>query len=115
MAHPCAFFAQGWDSTTAPCLRFPRSLPPTHWRRPDLDTIPAESTSIRDELGVDSRQRREQRGNVRAGEGSGLYGLDATGEPTDLFEEDARRRYLELLTHEKDAEQQRVAGVVDKK
>jgi hypothetical protein len=41
--------------------------------------------------------------------------LDATGEPTDLFEEDARCRYLELLAHEKNAEQRRVAEIVDKK
>lgn len=58
----------------------------------DLDTIPAESTSTRDEMTV-----------------------DATGEPTDLFEEDARCRYLKLLDHEKNAGQRRVAGIVDEK
>jgi hypothetical protein len=81
----------------------------------DLDTIPAESTSTRDEVGVDSRQRQKQRDNVRAGKGSGPYGLDAIGEPTDLFEEHARCRYLDLLAHEKNAEQRRVAEIVDKK
>jgi hypothetical protein len=58
----------------------------------DLDTIPAESTSTRDEMTV-----------------------DATGEPTDLFEKDAWCRYLELLAHENNAEQRRVAEIVDKK
>jgi hypothetical protein len=46
------------------------------------------------------------RGGVR---GSGLYGADATGKPRELsIEEDARRRYLELVAQEKLAKQQRV-------
>ena len=81
----------------------------------DLDTIPAESTSTRDDVGVDPRQRQKHRDNVRAGKGSGPYGLDATGELTDLFEKDARCRYLKLLAHEKNAEQRRVAEIGDKK
>jgi len=83
--------------------------------RADLDDMVVQSTSTRDEVGVDSRQRQKQRDNVRAGKGSGPYGLDATGEPTDLFEEDARCRYLKLLAHEKNAEQRRVAEIGDKK
>jgi hypothetical protein len=47
-----------------------------------------------------------QRGNGRAGKRSGLYGPDATAKPADLsFEEDARRRLVSLLAHEKNAGQ----------
>jgi hypothetical protein len=59
----------------------------------DLDTIPAESTSTSDEMTV-----------------------DATAKPADLsFEEDARRRLVSLLAHEKNTGQRRVAGIVDEK
>jgi hypothetical protein len=77
----------------------------------DLDTIPAESTSAGDEVRVDSRQRQKRWNNVRAGKGSGLYGSDPNAEPPELFEEGARRRLLHLLAHERDADQQRVAGL----
>jgi hypothetical protein len=81
----------------------------------ESDSMLAEATSTRDEVGVDSRQRQKHRDDVRAEKGSGPYGFDAIGEPTDLFEKEARCRYLELLAHEKNAEQRRVAEIVDKK
>ena len=53
--------------------------------------------------------RKVQRDSTGVRKGTGLYGLDATGKPRELsIEEDARRRYLELLAQEKLAKQQRV-------
>jgi hypothetical protein len=52
--------------------------------------------------------RKVQRDNMGVRKGTGLYGLDATGKPRELsIEEDARRRYLELVAQEKLAKQQR--------
>jgi hypothetical protein len=75
----------------------------------DLDTIAAESTSTGDEMELDSRQWQKRLHKVRAGKGSRLCGLGVNDEPTDLFEEDARRRCLKLLAQEKLELQQRVA------
>jgi len=53
--------------------------------------------------------RRVQRDNMGVQKGTGLYGLDATGKPRELsIEEEASRRYLELVAREKLAKQQRV-------
>jgi hypothetical protein len=53
--------------------------------------------------------RKVQRDTTGMRKGTGLYGLDATGKPRELsIEEDARRRYLELLAQEELAKQQRV-------
>jgi hypothetical protein len=53
--------------------------------------------------------RRVQRDNLGVQKGTGLYGSDATGKPPALsVEEDARRRYRELLAQEKLAQQQRI-------
>jgi hypothetical protein len=82
----------------------------------DLDTMPAESTSTGDEVVLDSQCQPGQRGKGRVGKRSGLYGPDATAKPADLsFEEDARRRLVSLLAHEKNAGQRRVAWIVDEK
>ena len=65
---------------------------------------------------LDSQCQPGQRGKGRVGKRSGLYGPDATAKPADLsFEEDARRRLVSLLAHEKNAGQRRVAGIVDEK
>jgi hypothetical protein len=56
-----------------------------------------------------SMLRAPQQAKPCVSRGSGLYGLDATGKPRECsIEEDARRRYLELLAQEKLAKQQRV-------
>ena len=58
-------------------------------------------------IGMLSVSRQAQRDYTKMQRGTGLYGGDATGKPRELsVEEDARRRYLELVAKEKNAEQQ---------
>jgi hypothetical protein len=55
-----------------------------------------------------SALRKAQREITRVRKGTGLYGPDATGKPTDLsVGEDTERRYLESLAREKLAQRQR--------
>jgi hypothetical protein len=57
--------------------------------------------------GTLSVSRRVQRDNAKVRKGTGLYGLDGTGKPRQpSVEEDAHRRYLELIAQEKNAERQ---------
>jgi hypothetical protein len=85
-------------------------------RRPDLDDMLKESTSTGDEVVRDSQCQPVQQGKSRVAKGSGLYVPDSTGRPADLpFEEVARRRLVNLVAHEKNAEQRRVVGTVDEK
>ena len=70
------------------------------------------------EIGVDGRLsvlRRVQRGNTGVRKGTGLYGPDETGKPQLSLEEEMKRRYLDSLAHEKNAQQRNIAGIVGKK
>jgi len=75
----------------------------------DLDAIPAESTSTRDEVG---RTRGNGRHSGRApdkGKGSGPSARIRPGKPPDLcVGEDGRRRYLGVVAAEKLAQQRSV-------
>ena len=102
---PRGQIVEGWLLATG--------IAPTPGEYSNSAVVPFRLT-LRDQFGYEigiagrlSVLRKVQRDSTGMRKGAGLYGLDATGKPWELsIEEDARRRYLEVLAQEKLAKQQ---------